>query len=455
MTIRSVLAGAALAALIVPATGRAQQTQPPRIRQIDRVTAFSRDTLAAVSTAVEVGGGRVFVNDILGRRLMLYDSTLANAVVVADSDPASPDAYGDRPGTLLAYRGDSALFITPASLSMLVLSPEGRIARVMAMPPSGQGGLPALIGSIFGTPGFDSRGRLVYFSPVRLQFRGQPGDGPMRMEPPDSALVVRFDFASRTLDTAAVIRIPRSRSSVNRDDRGQFRVTMVAFPPMPVDDWAVTADGRLAVIRGQDYHVDWLGADGAWSSTPRMPYGWERLDDDQKTALIDSVAAAMQTAIDSMPARMARAQGVAAAPGGAAGARTETRSGPGGPGGATVMVFAGPGGGGPGGEGGGPPRQMQMPVPTVNRALPADVPDYRPAFTQGAARADREGNLWIRTTTLVDGRPVYDIVNGGGQLVDRVQLPAFRTIAGFGNGVVFLGVRDGEGNMHLERARIR
>jgi hypothetical protein len=119
-----------------------------------------------------------------------------------------------------------------------------------------------------------------------------------------------------------------------------------------------------------------------------------------------------------------------------------------------VMVFAGPGGGdGPGG--GGPPRTMQMNVPTVVKAEPADVPDYRPAFGQGAMRADREGNLWIRTTTMIDGRPVYDIVNRRGELTDRVQLPAFRTIAGFGNGVIFLGVRDADGVMHLERARIR
>jgi hypothetical protein len=48
---------------------------------------------------------------------------------------------------------------------------------------------------------------------------------------------------------------------------------------------------------------------------------------------------------------------------------------------------------------------------------------------------------------------IYDIVNSKGELVERVQLPAGRTIVGFGpGGVVYLAVREGRG-MVLERAR--
>src|SRR5437868_5144523 len=119
---RRLVSLASAASLAFAGTLAAQQAPPP-VRQISRVTAVSHDTLTAVTTAVEVAGGKVFVNDILGHRVLMYDSTLANAVVVADSDPSSPNAYGSRPGTLMPYRGDSALFITPASMSMLVLNP--------------------------------------------------------------------------------------------------------------------------------------------------------------------------------------------------------------------------------------------------------------------------------------------------------------------------------------------
>ena len=94
-------------------------------------------------------------------------------------------------------------------------------------------------------------------------------------------------------------------------------------------------------------------------------------------------------------------------------------------------------------------------MPQVVKADLSEVPDYRPPFRQAAVRADAEGNLWIRTTKMIEGRPVYDVVNRDGRLIDRVQLPAFRTIAGFGPGVVYLGVRDSVGVMHVEKARVR
>jgi len=83
-----------------------------------------------------------------------------------------------------------------------------------------------------------------------------------------------------------------------------------------------------------------------------------------------------------------------------------------------------------------------------------DVPDYVPAFAEHAASADAEDHVWVLTSAIVDGRPVYDVIDRHGALVDRVQLPAFRTIAGFGPGVIYMAVKDAHGVVHLERARI-
>jgi len=450
-------AAAAAVTCLSPAL-RAQQ--PPPVRPIGPILAVSRDSLASVAAAVQVAGERVYVNDITAHRLLLFDSTLDSVRVVADSGGSAADAYGTLPGTLLPYHGDSALLVTPASLGMLVLSPAGTITRVMATPPSGGGGLPALIGNIFGTPGFDAHGRLVYFSPVRMNFRGRApeGGGPMSLQPPDSALIVRFDFAARTLDTAGTIRIPSTRTSISRDDQGRMHIAMTALPMATVDDWAVTSDGRLAIVRGRDYHVDWLGVDGAWTSTPRVPFAWEHLDDDRKQALIDSAAAAMQTMFDSMQARAQRSN-TAGGPGGAVIESRQAAPGSPGGGGSMTIIMAAPGGGGPPGPGPGArsagPTSVTMTTPTIVKAAPADVPDYRPAFRQGAVRADAAGDLWIRTSAIADGRPVYDVVDGHGELIDRVQLPPFRTIAGFGPGVIYMAVQDSSGTVHLERAKIR
>ena len=455
---RAVLCCAALLAG-PPGTAVAQAPAPPAVRSIGPITAVGAESLASVAAAVPVAGGRVYVNDILARRLLLFDSALTHATVVADTS-GEREAYGTTPGTLLSFHGDSALFISPSSLAMLVLTPGGTVARVLAMPPSGRGiGALGLIGSIFGTPGFDARGRLVYYQPANVFIQGPArGGGALNLQPPDSALVVRFDLAARTLDTIGAIRIPRTRTVMNRDDSGRpTGVTVTAIPAGPVDDWAVTSDGAIAIVRGRDYHVDWLGPDGAWTSTPRMAFGWERLDDGQKNALLDSMATALQVAMDSNFARQQRAM-AGGPPGGGAGAA----GGGGGPMIITMRVETGPPGGGgppPGGASGGAAgpttTRITVPRPTVVRAELSDAPDYRPPFGQGAVRADAEDRLWIRTSARVNGQPVYDIVDRQGVVVDRVQLPPFRSVAGFGAGVVYLGVRDSVGVTRLERARLR
>jgi hypothetical protein len=100
------------------------------------------------------------------------------------------------------------------------------------------------------------------------------------------------------------------------------------------------------------------------------------------------------------------------------------------------------------------------PPPTIRElsTVPADeLPDYRPPFVAGAARADADGNLWIRTTPAkpVPGGPVFDVVNPQGEMIDRLQIPVGYTLVGFGKGkVVYLSMRDAKG-IHLARVRLR
>src|SRR4030088_3853468 len=150
------------------------QAQTPGLRQLGPVTAVGKDSLAAVTTVRQLPGGRVLVNDIVGRRVVMFDSSLASLTVIADTPSATANAYGVRPGGLIAYRGDSTLFIDPASLSMLLIDPTGKIARVMSAPRANDVGF--LVGGPFGNPGFDPQGRLVYRAPPNFAaFRPPPG----------------------------------------------------------------------------------------------------------------------------------------------------------------------------------------------------------------------------------------------------------------------------------------
>jgi len=98
-----------------------------------------------------------------------------------------------------------------------------------------------------------------------------------------------------------------------------------------------------------------------------------------------------------------------------------------------------------------------MELPPINMIDADKLPDYRPAFTAGSARGDLDGNLWVRTTSPVgNAGPIYFIIDTKGEVIDRVQLPEGRLIAGFGkNGDVYMALRDAEGNARVERAKIR
>ena len=253
--------------------------------------------------AVPLSGGRVLIHDVIAHRVLLLDSTLKITVVVADSTSATAKAYGARPGTLMSYHRDSALFVDPTSLSMLVITPAGKVARIMAIPnPSAH---PFENGVLFYASGFDARDRLVYFAaPAGVPFpTPTPGVQTPFTEMRDSGFVVRADLSARTLDTVATIRTPRMKSTVTRDGNGRVVSFEFISDVLPlVDDWAVCPDGSIAVVRGRDYHVDWLMPDGKWRSSPKMPFEWQHLTDDQKTALIDSALAATKARRDSTDA---------------------------------------------------------------------------------------------------------------------------------------------------------
>src|SRR5262245_10113706 len=155
--IRSPVSSVACFAMVANNPAGAQK--PPAVRQIGRLERVSTYSLASVATAIPMPDGRVLVNDQTGRRILLFDSSLTRITVVADTTDATAQTYGPRQGALVRYRADSTLFIDPGSLSMFVISPVGRVVRVMAIPRPND--VYALSGA-----SFDPRGKLVYVNGV-------------------------------------------------------------------------------------------------------------------------------------------------------------------------------------------------------------------------------------------------------------------------------------------------
>ena len=443
-----------LVALLSSATAQAQSLPP--VRPLGATVARSTEPMGTVTTAVALPGGKVLVNDILKRRVLLLDSTFTQVIVVADSTSSTANAYGVRPGGLLSYRGDSALFVDPASMSMLVVNTEGRITRVMSAPRPQDVGF--LVGGPNGIPGFDAKGKLVYRAQPQIRMMGPrpaAGSGPTQIIPefPDSAPVVRFDLAARTLDTAGFFKINRPQMSITQTANGGISMSSKVNPIPTVDDWALLSDGTIAFVKGADYSIQWVDPDGSRRSTGKVPYEWQRLDEDGKVALLDSARKAMEEARERAQAQMAAGGGPMAVAAGGAGMEFVVRAGAG------AAAPPARGGGAADGRGGAPsgPGGMRLELPPINLVNVDELPDYRPAFTAGSARGDLDGNLWVRTTSPVGNEgPIYFVINTKGEVIDRVQLPQGRTIAGFGkNGDVYLALRDAEGNARVERARIK
>lgn len=418
--------------------------QPPATRQLGPIVATSSETFGEMIWVRHLKNG-VLVNDVRNRRLLLFDSTLTHVTVVADSTPATANAYSGRSAGLIAYRGDSTLFVDPQSLSMQVIDPSGKFTRTMAVPRSQDAMV--LGNTMFGTPAFDGSGRLVYRGFPRPQFamRREGGGGGAAFSPPEipeSTAVMRVDLTTRQVDTVAYVKIPKVKMDVQRDENGRVRVNAQMNPLPVIDDWAVLSDGSIALVRGRDYHIDWIRPDGSRSSSPKMPFDWQRMTDEDKIAFLDSLKAARE--------RMAAAAPTPGTPGAAGGAGG---GGAGAGGGERVIIM----GGGPGGAGGPPGAAGGR---EMNFVSASELPDYKPPFFAGAVRADDDGFLWIRTipTKGTTSGPVYDVINSKGELVERVMLPKDRTIVGFGRGgVVYLLARDAISGAapKLEKARIR
>jgi len=421
-------------------------TSRPAIRPLGAVAATSAEPLGLVNNIRALPGGKLLVNDMTGRRVLLMDSTFAVLKVVADTTPGNPNSYGGGVASLIAFRGDSTLFVDAQSLSMLVIDSNGEVARVMSVPRA-QDAMMLAAGGI-GAGAFYSNGHLVYRGMPNIRMNivnGTPQMGAM----PDTMPITRVNLQTRVVDTVGYVKIPISLPNITRSDDGKISVNIEVNPLPVVDEWAVTPNGDVAFVRGRDYHVDWVDANGSRRSSPKMAFDWKRLTDEDTAKFVDSV----KTLIDKQAAANP-GQGAAMAT-----AFGNMMGGGGGGGAPRVQMMIRADGGPPGA--GGPTRAPQVSAPKINVVSPSQLPDYQPPFFATSTRADADGNLWVLTipTKPQPAGSVYDVINGQGEVTERVLIPDGRRVLGFGpGGAVYLAKQVTEGTTTMttiERARAK
>ena len=279
----------ALTSVLLAATASAQistQTAIP-IRALGPIEATSTERLGFVNGVRELSDGSVIVNDAGKRRLVAFDKTLGQARVIADTIAGSKIRYGPGSSAIIPYAGDSTLLVDAAGRAFLVIDRNGTLARVMSAPRPND--VASMASAGLGAPGFDRQGRLVYRTMIMPAFKapvvGKPYTPPSM---PDSAPLLRADFDKRSADTIAWLRTQVIKVASTPLPNGGVVLTPLFSPISTIDDWTVLPDGSIAILRGADYHIDWIDGADARSSSPKMPFDWKRLSDEDKAALIDS-----------------------------------------------------------------------------------------------------------------------------------------------------------------------
>jgi hypothetical protein len=415
---------AGVMSVALPALAFAQQTSASTkvpTRPLGAVTATATDTLGPRVVVRALSNGTVLVNDVVRQRVRLYDASLASSKIVIDSGSGGTNAampVSIPSAQLIAYTADSTLYVDISSGSLLVLDPAGKVAHVMALPRP-RDAMFLAVGGPFGTPAMDNKGRLVYRGVILPTPKPPDPNSPMGMpsfpQQPDSSPIVRADFDTRKVDTLATIKAmnPTSNMSFTMDKEGNPTLKMVLNPLNTGDEWVMLTDGTIAIVRAHDYHVDFVDADGTKRSAPKMPFDWVRLTEEQKQFKIDSLRPELD--------KQVKAQGV------------------------NLPTIPTPNG----------MRKLQIAFDFVPLK---EISDYEPPVSPGSVMADLENRLWIVPRTAAGGGVAglrYDIVNRQGELVERVQLPKGKVLAGFGpGGVVYLLDTDGK-TARLERATLK
>jgi hypothetical protein len=207
------------------------------------------------------------------------------------------------------------------------------------------------------------------------------------------------------------------------------------------------SDGTIAVARARDYHIDWFGADGGHTASPKVAHEWVHLSDADKQHMADSLTGVRDSANKVMLATMTAGNGGRSGnPMYDVAGRMIGMSFP-----AQAVARGGDAAPPP------PPRPAPVTPPQVLSPVSPDVfPDYLPPFSSQAL-ADADNHLWVMLPeTMIDRTTAsaYDIIDRKGVLIDRVRQPGSRII-GFGvGGILYVVTRDA-GEVRLTKMSVK
>ncbi|HEV8363436.1 MAG TPA: hypothetical protein VGQ52_07945 [Gemmatimonadaceae bacterium] len=384
----------------------AQQVQS---RQLGKAETEFADPFTQIAAVRELKDGRVLVIDTRDKIVQLVDLKTGSATKVG-REGQGPGEYS-LPMSIVALPGDSSAVFDPLNQRYLVIGPDGKPLGFFSSRPDNDddsrdaaarpGGGRPFGGFSMNPPRGTDRSGNIYLSGPPMKFGP---DGPV---PLDSAPLQRFDRVKKSLQTVGYIKVPKGNTQVS-GSAGRMNVRMGGANPFAArDDWAVAADGRIAVIHADDYHVEWIAPNGHRTAGPATPYN--------KTKLTNAHKAWWQ--------------------------ENQRRRGTG------LMIT----------NNNGKMSASTAPPPSGPPEERDDWPEYLPPFLgNGAAQVAPNGQLWVLQASASDDVvPTYDIFDAAGKLTARVQLAKRSRVVGFGNNTVYVVRSDEDDLQYLQRYRLQ
>ena len=392
-----------LATLAVAA--RCVEAQSPPLRELSKPDAEFSQPFSIMASIRQLRDGRVLVADRSDKTVQLIDFVRQTATPVGRTGQG-PGEFGI-PYRLFGLRGDTTLLADLQNLRYLVISPSGKAGDVFALDDTPDRRVVGVADAV------DRTGRLYFFVDDRYGARDASG-----LSAAQDKIVVRRDRVSRRVDTVTTLATPPGRRNATRSLPGGKVFDYTNRPLAPEDAVAFAADGRIAVVRAADYHVEWIGVNGNIVKGPPVPYDAPHVTQADKDAFVAHQTRAGQIIVFVQ-------------------------------GGATPPPTSGSGARTP------PPGAMPAPRGLMDAA---DVvwPARMPAFLGSAAKVADDGRLWVlRVGAASDNTPDYDVFDERGQRVERVALPKGTRLMGFGAGAVYLVRTDADDLQYLQRYQVR
>lgn len=384
--------------------------QGPRTLPAAEVTFEEPFSQIGVGGVRELRDGRVIVADPRDKVVSVIDFRTGSSTSIG-REGSGPQEFG-MPMRVYAAPGDTTFVFDPLNSRYLMIGPDAKPintfrAEVDAPAPRPAAGSPQgpQISSPAGLMGrtTDARGR-IYAEGTSVTF------GPNGPIPADSVPVLRYDRATRRLDTLAYVKVPKSNTQLSGSGGNQRMMIGGANPLLPRDEWTVFPDGRVAIVRANDYHVDWVLPDGSRRSSRAIAYTPVRMNAAEiryEEGLRNAARA------NSMSISMSNNNGQV------------TRS-----------------------------AQMGAPAGAPPLEPLTDWPEVKPAFRSGFASvmARPNGELWVRRTENAQARgTLYDVITPQGTVSHQVRIPDGWTLVGFGNNTIYTTRKDEDDLVYLQR----